>query len=487
MLIPLMAYLATFSDIRMLEMRHFQFHAASVPLLALVAACLDFLKRPSRRSVLLIALSELLLLYTAPYMAVLGACLLLVWFGFAWVEGLLTPITFFKEHWSILIPAMLLFLPGLWPYFNTSLVVYPRSEIIRFSMKPAHLFASLERWGLKDIPAFATLRGGAVPGSGLLLTAVIAGVLGFCRYRSNLLRFLRRRTVWIWILLFVLTWMKIREIKTLSIFLRLGLWGVLWVGLIRWRRQQPSSADRDVLFLALTALFLYGIALGPDPRFEFQWLDPGIWGVFSRIIPGFGNMRQVIRFATLGQSLALGVLFWFFLRAWALRESRRVWLLTGLGAAILLQTLEVLPSRAPRTRVDPGHFTFSPRAEAFFRDFEGSLLVIPATPFHLNTYAMLRFSAMPGIRLVNGYSARSNDLLDALMRLEREGGQASEGQIRLARRAGVDAVLLLTLDKDAISRMRAEADTLYDDGFQVVFSFRDSEKVDGDGSLESEE
>ncbi len=470
LLIPLIAYLAAFSNIRLLEIRHFQFHAASVPLLLLVTGCMDFVGKPSKRSVSLIAVSELLLLYTAPYMAVLGACMLLVWFGVVLTERLDTPGTFLKTYWPILFSALILFVPGLRPYMMTNLITYERSEIIRLSMMPAHVLFSFRTWGLPDLPGFSGLPGGATPGSGLAVAAFAGLLASLIRYRDHLIQVLRRRTTWIWVILFLLTLLDIREVKPLFALLRLALWGGLAVYIIGRRRAKETPECRTLFLLLVFTVLVYGIALGPDRNFEFQWLDPGIWGVFSRIIPGFGNMRQVIRFATLGQTLALGLFLWGLLRTFSMKGIGPLCLRAVLIGALTLQIAETVTGRAPQTRVDPGKLEHSARAQEFFNAFQGSLLVIPSTPFQLNTYAMLRMSSSPLVILVNGYSARSSQFLDELMRIERETGHGSAEQIELARNAGVDAVCLIKrhISPKNLTALQEEQQIMYNDDFLLV-------------------
>lgn len=78
----------------------------------------------------------------------------------------------------------------------------------------------------------------------------------------------------------------------------------------------------------------------------------------------------------------------------------------------------------------------------FFKGLRGTMLAIPAVPFHRNTYHQLRWVACPDLYLLNGYSARSTARFDRLMLLERRHGKASAPQMACAVESGAQYVCL---------------------------------------------
>jgi hypothetical protein len=79
---------------------------------------------------------------------------------------------------------------------------------------------------------------------------------------------------------------------------------------------------------------------------------------------------------------------------------------------------------------------------AFFQTLAGSMLVVPAAPFHRNPEHMLRWIGCPDLRLLNGYSGRLPPTFAEIIRLENHKGRASPEQIAAAVAQGADYLCL---------------------------------------------
>jgi hypothetical protein len=249
------------------------------------------------------------------------------------------------------------------------------------------------------------------------------------------------------LLLWAVTLINDRDFRGFAWMLRLvlvpaGLFLLAW----RWRRGAHMAASRQVTMLVASLVAVYGTASGPGTHFKPPFTDISVWSVFSWLVPGYLNMREVLRFSSLGQVLLLALLWCIFLHAWAATRKRVVAKATlGIVVALLavLQLSETVGSRVQETRIVPSQVELTAEEQSFFSGLQGPMLAIPTAPFHQNPYHQLRWVAFPDLYLLNGYSARSTEAFDHLMALERQHGRASDEQLAYAASVGAQSVCLL--------------------------------------------
>ncbi len=291
------------------------------------------------------------------------------------------------------------------------------------------------------------VRAGGYPGAGLLAATVLAGGLALVAGRRRLRDWCRPLPVRAFLLLWAVTLIGDRDFRPFTWGLRLalvpaGLFLLAWT----WRRGTHTPASRQLAMLVAALVAVYGTAFGPGTHFKPLFTDISVWSVFSWLVPGYLNIREVLRFSSLGQLLLLALLWGGGLHAWAATRDRLVARVALGGLVVLLaglQLSETVGARVPETRIEPGQVALEADETAFFSGLQGSMLAIPAAPFHHNPYHQLRWVAFPDLYLLNGYSARSTEVFDRLLALERQHGRASDGQIAYAAEIGAEYVCLL--------------------------------------------
>lgn len=451
LLAPAAAYLAFFSQIRLHDYLHFQ-RLASLFLVTLVIGALRHAADLRRRDWLLMLVSELLLLYSAPYYAVLGLCVLLcrgfflladrrvhLW-AWGWRNGLLA------------LPVVLLCVPAALMYAKVDPVNYSLGEVRSLSLQAEHLYTPLGGW-LRGVLAsvlpdgLLAVRAGGYPGAGLLVGTVLATGLVLVAGRRRLRDWSRPLPVRVFLLLWAVTLIGDRAVMPFTWGLRLvlvpsGLILLAWT----WRRAAHTPASRQLAMLVAALVAFYGTAFGPGTHFKPPFTDISVWSVFAWLVPGYLNMREVLRFSSLGQLLLLALLWWLLLNAWAATRERLVARVALGGLVVLLaglQLSETIGTRVLETLIEPGQVTLAADEAAFFRGLQGSMLAIPAAPFHQNPCHQLRWVAFPDLYLLNGYSARSTDVFDRLLEMESQHGGASDEQLAYAAGVGAQFVCLL--------------------------------------------
>lgn len=465
--LPVWTFLMFFSQIHLHNYLHFQ-HLAAVWLLLLLTGCVRYIFTRRRRDTLLVGLALLCLIYSAPYYAVLALCLLLGW---ALVLAHDTPNQLWHEvrrHIWLVLLVGLLAVPGFLAYRQADLLTYAPSVVRELSMQAAHWVTPLDGWLKTMSPELlsADLRPGGYPGLGLLVGLIIAALAAGWKARFLIKRLLMSREFWCWIVLWLITLVNAKEIKWFTCYLRIILifWALARL-LIVYRRHAPARPNLLLLFLAGCGFIIYGTAFGPGELFRFNTIDPSIWGLFSYVVPGYSQMREVIRFAPLGQ-IILGALV-FLAVAHAVLTATTVCTKRLLGlvvaALVALQISETVRVKAPITEIAPSSITLREDETAFYQTISGSMAVLPSQPFHRNTYHMLRWDAHPGIKLLNGYSARSTPEFVRCMELERMYGPASEEQQAYLHSMGVQYVTAFhaSLSDAAVHQLQQLSGVLY--------------------------
>lgn len=442
--VPLLAYAAAFSEARLVSYNHYQnFAAVFLVLLAWSAARQLRLRR--RRDLALMAFWELCLLFSSPYHALLGVVLLAAWAFCQSADPEFRPVRFLRRN----LPPVLPFAPPAlwiaWRYAQVDPLAYPLSEVHKLSLRIGNLTISRfsGKWPEAD------LYPGGYLGLGLIIALMVIPVLLIVRHWRAVTAFARRRGVWIWLTLLLVSLIDAKEIKPVTVWLRLGV-GLavpVWIW-IRCRRAGLSAADRTLLFVAGSASLVYALAFGPVMLFEGQALDPGVFGWFRHLVPGFGSMRELIRFAPTGQVLliATGWLLWLK----ALRTRRAAAYAVLAMGCLGLQLADSRTVRPILTPVGPGE-RLRPEEIAFFRGVRSPMLVLPTVPVHRAARYMVLWQPVDGLDLVNGYSGRIAPEYDRFLELERLDGRASDSQLAHARNLGVKG---LCLDKAVIPLAR---------------------------------
>lgn len=365
--IPLLAFLTFFSQIRMRETLHLQHHSGFLLLLMLIFA-LRAMREPAPGPLRGLAVCQLLLLFSAPYYAVVGLGLLLMFVLVQWLRQGEAPLTLLRRSPRFLIASIGLFILGVLPYLRVPSIRYSRSDLLIDSLSLPRLLLPLGGWP-------RSLISHTLPGTS-------GGYLG----------------------LFLL----LPLLLTLAHLLRHP----------RILRRPPAP---ETCFLLLVLLWVYGLSFGPTFRDPLLGIDWGVWNLTRRFFPGVGAMRGLIRFAVVGQQLLAGLLFWLWLRQ-PRPPSRSSQAL--LAAWLLFSATELPPTRARIRELDGSLLTLTAEETEVFSPLRGSLMVLPATPLHRNTYPMIRWVSLPDLSLVNGYSGRVGETLQQIIHAQTEGPEA---------------------------------------------------------------
>jgi hypothetical protein len=449
--VPILAYLAFFSQTRIHDYLHFQ-HLTALFFVTLLIGALRHTAYLKRRDWMLMLLSELLLLYSAPYYAVLGMCILL-----CRVLFLLGDCRIHLWHWGwrhglLALPVLLLSLPSVYMYGHGEPVDYSLDTVRSLSLQLGHLFAPLHGWSrtwldglLPDgLPA---VRRGGYPGMGLLLAVGLTAPAVLIAYRRSLFGLFRPRVFMLFWFLLALMLIGDSDLRPVLWMLALVLipFGLcLLIG--RWRQTQHSAMTHQQGMLLAGLVAVYGTAFGPMSHFDPPLTDVSVWSVFSWFIPGYLRMREVLRFSSLGHFLLIATLWCFLLSLWAVMRGK-TWAKVAMVSIVILlmglQLSETVGMHVHEIRMRPGDLQLQESEAAFFRHLDGPMLVAPTRPFHRNTYHQLLWVKYSKLHLLNGYSARSTPHFDRLMMLEREHGPASAEQIAYAAELGADYLCML--------------------------------------------
>ena len=417
-LYPCLAYVACFSQNRIMYLGRFQ-TLSSMWLVLLLIAGVRYLRAYRRRDLLLLAGAETLALYSAPYDGLLGALLimlcggcLLVRPGFRWGEWL-------RHHG----PWLLLFLPStVWivmQYQRAGTVSYPLEEIAARSLTPLNLVVPIcgwsrvvwERWLEGALPG---LWPGGFMGSGVLLASGIAVLMGLH-----------------------------------------GAWQRKWLSglgatLREWRQ---SAGGVALLFLVAALVVSLALASGSSGR------GPSLLEGLRPLLPGFASLREPIRFTPTAQTIWIGLLLAGWLRLAVLRPARPLAMLLLIGV-LGLQFSETMGVRAKTTRLFEEELMLSAEERTAFAALSGTVLMVPSAPFQLNVRNQFFLQPLPDLMTVNGYSGRSSPLFSRLMELEANQGILSEDQVEVAAASGIDYLVVvkyyLSAEQLALARQKGE-------------------------------
>jgi hypothetical protein len=442
LLAPVFAYLASFSAIRLVYFDHFQ-NLSALWLFVLLGGILGYSCFRQRGYFAAAILSEVALLYSAPYFAILGVCVLSLWF----LSMLLGDRRAFwltvRENWIAIAIATPAFLFLLAAYMRTEKQPYNLEDYRDLAVALRDLVTPREGWSrallariAHDLPTPHPEKP-AYLGLGLLCGLSIAAIRSLRTLAGFTVRWIRHPLFWIlcgtgavcmihhkpalaqataWITLTLISALLLLHLRTTA----------------RLYTRDPVAASLCVLGLA--AVITYGLALGPS-RHGDGHPDGSLWGLLSALVPGVIHMRAIGRLAVVGQGILLALLLLCLFRALAEPRHRPATLLVT-ALLIALQLGEQVNARASQNHYDIEAIQPTAGEDEWFRQIRGPLLVLPTTPFHRNAVPMLYFNRFPGIILMNGYSGRATATWDRIMQAGQETGEGSEPQIRLAEAQG---------------------------------------------------
>ncbi|MFO7870422.1 MAG: hypothetical protein R6V03_03205 [Kiritimatiellia bacterium] len=465
MLVPVFAYFAAFSAGRLIYFRHFQ-NLSSLWLFSLTAGGIGYWYHRRKWFFRLMVISEVLLLYSAPYFAVLGAAFVLGWAAF---QAIMEPAGFvgiLRENRYFLVFAAVVFAVLAAAYASVEKPVLSTAYIHENALGFKDLVIPEEGLGRKTVEQLA----GNLPrgnhekpgylGAGVLLVMALLVFFKAPEIFRWLVKQFRSPGFW-----------TVAVLAGICVFGR-GKAGAVgaWAGLLALvtafflfirgavRRRERTLVLPALAFCGLCALFAYGAAFGPRSGFFDEPVNPSVWGLFALVLPGFRNMRAIGRLAVVGHGMLLVCLFGYGLLFLARsRGKRRKAIFAVIAVSALLQFAEQTGGRVPIYRYDPRSITPTEEERSFFSAVRGVAAVFPAVPFHRNTRAMLYFDAFNGIVLMNGYSSRSTRLWDRVMEMGMEGGQPTAAQIARVRANGCDYIILwkTRLSPERVERVRA--------------------------------
>lgn len=412
---------------RLEGLKHFQSHALVFLLLETTFAML-FLRRRSTVSLVGMAACQFALIASAPYYGVLGILVLTAWGLTLCTDPHLDIRRLLLRKMPWVLPWVAACFPIATAYMKHETPVYNHEGLLP------------RAWQLSDLlPPSMGGRLEAYPGLWMSAAFLLAGCW-LVRKHAYLFRQFSWRREGILLVIFALTLLKVKELYALTSFLRLGLQIWMMILLLRNVRHKNKTSSRGKLLLFLAGLFIIGTAKGPGNFYGADALDPSVWGIFSTWVPGIKSMRGLMRIMPAAAFMFAGLLY-----AMALSQQKGgnlfLWN-TGALALLTLALVEPRGQKAPRSSVDPMEINLTESQEGFFSTLQGVLLDVPSAPLHGNPKTMLRWQPYRNIRLINGYSGRSTAQLDEIISVENRHGRASVEQVRIAREAGTDWLVL---------------------------------------------
>jgi len=421
------AVLVSLSPARLVGFQHFLSHAL-VFWVVLVACCLSFMRTRSTIALAGVAAGWASCMASAPYYAVVGFFPL----GLCGLVLLTDPQTDWRRFimrqvpWAVLI--ILPVLPILVAYMKVESREFAEEELLRAAWTFHHVF-----------PPLHGARQTGFPGLWLLVFGPLLLAGGLWRIPWASFRSIRLKPL-LWLgLPMLMTFLEVKELFPVTSWLRL-IMILVWIGYgVLHLRTKGEGASRAMFFLLLLGICVVGTAMGPGTFFGEGRLDPSVWGISSRTIPGYRGMRELIRFTPAASILLMGLCVALSLRLRP-RIHPRVW--AGVMALVILAGL-VDPWRPKAVREGVTPIAFSAEQEAFVRPLDGVGVEIPAAPFHRNPSAMLRWQAYRNVRLVNGYSGKTSTALKNVISAENHHGRTSEQQVSASLEAGADWMCLL--------------------------------------------
>ena len=448
--VPVLAYLACFSSSRIQYYTHFQ-NLSSLWLFTMVSGFAGYMASRKRAWLLTAAVSQILLVYSAPYYAVLGGCFWLAWIGFESVGDRRGFSEHIRNNLPVLVPAVLAALPAVYGYARAPKVELDQDTIHNAAMKIHHLFVPVRGTAhsaaellAKNLPRIHH-ESPAYAGAGLLAAGALFAIAKLRAFGTWLLKTMKSPVFIVATVTAILCCVSEGALELPAAFIGLVL--VFFLLLCVVRKITRTCAD-DPLRLAagftfFCAIITWGIASGPRGHFTDQPVNPSIWGLANVMMPGISHIRAPGRFAVVAQGLLAGAFFALFLaKAGTANKKKRPGIFVAAGLITIFQAVDQAGAHASTTRISTDFLSKSEEQIEFFSKLNGPALVFPTKPFHHNTRPMLYFNDFANITLINGYSARSSKLFDEILSLARKYGSPSNQEIELAESRGCQYLIV---------------------------------------------
>jgi len=453
-LIPFFAYVTNFSISKFEYFVHFQNLAFCFAVL-LFGCMLGYFFYRKRLFFSGMLFAEVALLYSTPYFAVLGMCFILCWFlvqvSIDWRDVFVT----IKENIvSILISAALFgFLA--YQYMKVDKIDY-QGYVYRLSR--AHFdefyipFHGIFNFIIRDMGLSKNPESPSYLGMGLVLGILILIVISIphiWRYLKSNYKNYKLYTLVALIIIYRVFFLHMRDnsfAAILGFLLLLGSLVYIFCKLID--RENKRSLRNMFLILILCAICCYGIAFGPSKYFLDNNINPSIWGILTKIIPGASSMRAIGRMCVPGQGIVFAIVLSIIFIYMSFAKKKKI----AVCLTIVLLTIQIAEPTLPINKYLPvkigaeyryySGFMASESEKTFFDEHPGLYLMMPVTPWHRNSRGMIYFTEFMNINLMNGYSAKSTKLWNNIMLAEPDSHMISQDVLDIAGQNGCDYVLI---------------------------------------------
>jgi hypothetical protein len=407
-LIPLLAYVAAFSEPRMLYTAHFQNWLSAFVFLG-AAACIRFAYFGSAGALSGIVASWVILVFSDPYHAVMFSVIALGTVGLVlYQKGLWFLVHAVCRHLWIPALSILLSAPVLLGYFA---VRQDEAQVVKeMETRIWHLFAPplgslmlarLKSWGWNP----GTHSDESLAYTGLVLGPVVFAsailcVLYVIRGKSHRDRALALSTLAA-IGMGALAFAPMPP--TVGLALVAGLTAI--AGALVASPHQERQANVVLPIVAMAAFFSFATAFGPSDHYRGSEIDSSAWSLFAVAVPGYTAIRAIGRFATVGFTFLLTTVLYVAAFLDGGRQTGRLY--AGVALCAVLLTAAVDQTAAPTTnRYDFARLQPNAQSKAFFKGHPGRALVLPANNLSLIPGYMFYFEHIEQTALVNGYSGR---------------------------------------------------------------------------------
>jgi hypothetical protein len=444
--IPFFAFMTSFSVSKLEYYSHFQMLSSCfvVLLIACMIGTFFYGKKLFFSGMLF---CEVILMYSTPYLAVLGMCFILSWFIVQVTVDWRALFANIKNNiLSIIIAG------GLFSFLSFH---YMRVEKIDYGMWVFRIYRAtfdelfIPQRGLfysffKKLDISKTIESSVYLGIGvvlgiivLLLTVFLPYVIKFIKKNYKNFKLYIFIAVLICYRIFLMPIRNSNVVALIGMFLLCGTLVVIFAKLID--RNVKQSTNNMFAILILAAIFCYGIAFGPNKYFMENNFNPSVWGVIYKIIPGASSIRAIVP----AQGLLISILFASVLILIANRKLLTKRITIGVvSLCVILQIVESTTVRASITYRFPEMVESTEDEIVFFQAHPGLYLFTPTTPWHKNSRGMIYFAKFTEISLMNGYSAKNTDLWDRIMRTEEKDGVLSQSVIDIAAEKGCDYIVV---------------------------------------------
>jgi len=446
-LIPFFTYVTNFSISKFEYFVHFQNLAFCFSVLLFVCM-LGYFFYKRKLFFTGMVFSEVALLYSTPYFAVLGICFILCWFlvqvSIEWRDVFVT----FKENIvSILISAGLF---GFLAYHYMKVDKIEYQEYV-YRLSRAHLyefyipFHGIFDFSIRNLGLHKNPESPSYLGMGLVLGILILigiSIPHIWKYLKTNYKNYKLYTLVALVIIYRVFFLYMRNntfAAILGMILLLGTIIYIFCKLID--RVNKRSLKNMFLILILCTICCYGIAFGPSKHFLDSNINPSVWGILTKIIPGASSMRAIGRMCVPGQGLLFAIVLSIVFVYMSFAKKKKI----AVCLTIILLTIQIaepLPVKIFAKYRYPTGVMPTELEKTFFDEHSGLYIMIPVTPWHHNSRGMIYLTEFMNINLMNGYSAKSTKLWESIMLAEPNSNIISEDVLDIAEKNGCNYVVI---------------------------------------------